>query len=63
MVTVDPAKQKAFEALFAGTKANQVGVVTESTLFRVRDREDSLIIEEEVSELKACWNRPFGGLI
>jgi phosphoribosylformylglycinamidine synthase len=63
VVTVDPAKQKAFEALFAGMKANQVGVVTESTLFRVRDREDSLIIEEEVSELKACWNRPFGGLI
>ncbi len=63
VVTVDPAKQKAFEETFAGMKAKRVGFVTESPIFRVRDVEGSLIIEEEIRALKDSWNRPFGGLI
>jgi len=63
VVTVDPEKQKTFEEIFAGMKINQVGSVTESPIFRVLGEEGSLIIEEEVFQLKECWNRPFGGLI
>jgi len=63
VVTVDPAKQKAFEETFAGMKVKRVGVVTESPVFRVRDVEGSLIIEEEIRALKDSWKRPLGGLI
>ncbi|UCF56370.1 MAG: hypothetical protein JSW15_09830, partial [Deltaproteobacteria bacterium] len=63
VVTVDPERQKTFEEVFAGMKINQVGSVTESPIFRVLGEEGSLIIEEEVFQLKECWNRPFGGLI
>jgi phosphoribosylformylglycinamidine synthase len=63
VVTVDPAKQGAFEEIFRGMRISHVGVVTESTLLRIRDGEGVLIIEEEIPQLKACWNGPFGGLI
>ena len=63
VVTVDPGKQKAFEEIFTGMKINQVGFVTESPVFRVLGEEGTLITEEEVLQLKDCWNRPFGGLI
>jgi len=62
VVTIDPAKQKAFEKIFDGLKIRQAGIVTESPLFRIRDDKDALIIEEEISQLKDWWNRPFGGL-
>ena len=63
VVTIDPAKQKAFEKIFDGLRISQVGIVAESPLFRIRDGEGALIIEEEISQLKDWWNRPFGGLI
>jgi phosphoribosylformylglycinamidine (FGAM) synthase-like enzyme len=63
VVTIDPAKQKAFEKIFDGLKISQVGIVAESPVLRIKDGEGALIIEEEISQLKDWWNRPFGGLI
>jgi hypothetical protein len=63
VVTVDPTKQKAFEKIFDGLKISQVGFVAKSPVFHIRDGEGALIIEEEISQLKDWWNRPFGGLI
>lgn len=63
VITVDPEKREAFERLFFGMELGHVGFVTETPLFRVCDRLSSWIIEEEVSQLKDCWKRPFGGLI
>jgi phosphoribosylformylglycinamidine synthase len=63
VVTIDPAKQKAFEKIFDGLIISQVGIVAESPVLRIKDGEGALIIEEEISQLKDWWNRPFGGLI
>ena len=63
IVTIDPEKRGAFEEIFDGLKFSHVGVVTESPILRIRDGDGTPIIEEEISQLKDCWNRPFGGLI
>jgi hypothetical protein len=62
-VTVDPEKKEAFEEIFAGIKLGHVGFVTESPTFCVHSSNGSLIIEEDIHELKACWKKPFGELI
>jgi phosphoribosylformylglycinamidine synthase len=63
VVTVDPEKKEAFEEIFAGIKLGHVGFVTESPTFCVHSSNGSLIIEEDIHELKACWKKPFGELI
>jgi phosphoribosylformylglycinamidine synthase len=63
LVTVTPERQKAFEKIFSDMNIKQIGVVTESPILRVRGCQGAQIIEEEVSQLKESWNRPFGGLI
>jgi phosphoribosylformylglycinamidine synthase subunit PurSL len=63
IVTVDPARQEAFEKLFSGMKIGRVGVVKGASRFRVKGRNGDNIIDEEVGTLKDCWKRPFGGLI
>ncbi|MFC1867729.1 phosphoribosylformylglycinamidine synthase subunit PurS [Thermodesulfobacteriota bacterium] len=63
VVTIDPAKQEAFEKLYVGMKIGCAGIVTKSPLFRISGKDGSRIIEEDIFELKECWKRPFGGLI
>ncbi len=63
VVTVDPARQDAFEKLFAGMAIGRIGIVTESSLFKVYGRDGSGIIEEEIGLLKDCWKKVYGGLI
>jgi phosphoribosylformylglycinamidine synthase len=63
VLTVDPGKKNLFEKIFQGMKLGLIGAVTESPLFRVKGRGGTTLIEEDVMQLKACWKRPFGGLI
>ena len=63
VVTVDPEKKKAFEKIFSGLKLGLIGTVTESPFFRIFSKDGTTLLEEDVLELKASWNRPFGGLI
>ena len=63
VITVDPSRKKAFEKLFEGLHCGCVGTVTDSSLFRVKGTDGSLIIEEDMDMLKNCWKRPFGDLI
>jgi phosphoribosylformylglycinamidine synthase len=63
VVTVAPEKRKNFENLFSGTMFDHVGLVTESLLFRIHDKTDSWIIEEDLSQLKDSWKKPLGELI
>ena len=44
-------------------KMAQVGVVTETTLFSVRDDSGKPVIEEDMWTLKNCWKKPFERLI
>jgi phosphoribosylformylglycinamidine (FGAM) synthase-like enzyme len=63
IVTIDPEKRKAFEGIFDGLKFGHVGMVMESPLLRIRDGDGGPIVEEEIAQLKDCWNRAFGGLV
>jgi hypothetical protein len=44
-------------------KLGLIGTVTKSPLFRVIIRNGVALIEEDVMQLKACWKKPFGGLV
>jgi phosphoribosylformylglycinamidine synthase II len=63
VVTVDSSKKEAFEDHFSGMKLGLVGHTTESPLFRMWNREKTLIMEETVFELKEAWKARFGHLI
>jgi phosphoribosylformylglycinamidine synthase len=63
VVTVDPAKKEAFEAVFSGMKAGFVGLVTGSRRFCIQGGKGGMIIDEGIFKLKDSWKRPFGGLI
>jgi len=63
IVTIDPAKQEAFEKMFSGMNIGLVGTVRGDSRFRIKGRDGSLIINEDVIQLKDCWKRTFGGLI
>ncbi len=60
----DPiGKKEMLEELFAGVKMAQVGIVSESPRFCVRDGRGEAIIEEDTSTLKNSWKKPFGELV
>jgi len=63
IVTIDPAKQQAFERMFSGMNTGLVGTVDETSRFRINGRNGGLIIDEDIIQLKDCWKRTFGGLI
>ena len=63
LVTVDPQKRAAFEKSFPAGNLTHIGIVTDSTIFSLRNREGDLLMEEDIFELKDCWKNPFGGLI
>jgi phosphoribosylformylglycinamidine synthase len=63
VVTVDPKKRKDFENLFPESMISHVGFVREPPFFRIGHKNDSWMIEEEISSLKDAWEKPFGELI
>jgi phosphoribosylformylglycinamidine synthase len=63
VVSVDPAKRQAFEALFAGYVCACIGKVTGTDSFSIKGRDGSEIINLPIRELKAAWKKPFGGLM
>lgn len=63
IVTVAPDKKQAFETHFSGMKIGCIGRTTASPLFRVEGREGNRILEEDIHELKAWWEKPFGHLV
>jgi hypothetical protein len=60
---VDPAKRAIFEGIFSSMEIGLLGVVTQSTLFRISGRKSDFLLEEDVAGLKEAWKKPFGGLI
>jgi phosphoribosylformylglycinamidine synthase len=63
ILTVDPKKKDQFEKIYTGMKVGLIGTVSESPLFRVTNSRGETLIEEDVMQLKACWEKPFGGLV
>jgi phosphoribosylformylglycinamidine synthase II len=62
VVTVDPSRKQAFEDRFSGMHLTQIGLVTDSPRFIIRDATGTPLINENVLELKEIWQRPFGDL-
>jgi phosphoribosylformylglycinamidine synthase len=63
IVTVDPKHRSSFEAHFHMLPYACVGTVSNGPDFVINGLEGKPIIDILVSELKAAWKRPFGGLI
>lgn len=63
IITVPPGKKEMFEELFANIKMAQMGIVSESPRFCVRDGRGEAIIEEDTPTLKNSWKKPFGELV
>ena len=63
IVTVDPSKKEKFEDLFNGIKIGLAGKVTDTDIFKISGINSSEIINENISTLKDCWLKTFGGLI
>jgi phosphoribosylformylglycinamidine synthase len=58
VVTVAPAQREQFEQMMTGCSAAQVGAVLPEGRFMINGLKGQRIIEEDVSELKAAWQRP-----
>ncbi len=62
IVTVSPEKKGRFEEIFSGLKTVQTGRINESQQMVVYSDKGVPIIDEEISRLKNCWQKPFGEL-
>ncbi len=63
IITVAPEQKVLFEKCFEGLKLAEIGVVTESMDFIVKDENDDTLLAEEIQALKNSWKKPFGDLI
>jgi len=63
VVTVAPENRTRFEAIFAGLPCACIGVVKDDDNLVIEGLEQKNIVNIPVSELKAAWKKPFGGLI
>ena len=60
VVTVHPAKQKAFLAMMKGIALGEIGKVIEGKAFVVTGLKGKKIIQGDIYKLKAAWQRTLG---
>jgi phosphoribosylformylglycinamidine synthase len=58
IVTISPAAKEPFEAIMKGIAMGQVGIVLAEGLLKIDGLNGKRIIEEDINELKAAWQRP-----
>jgi len=58
VVTIRPQDKKKFEKIMAGNVAREIGFVAGDGLFQVSGLDGQSIIREEISKLKAAWQKP-----
>jgi phosphoribosylformylglycinamidine (FGAM) synthase-like enzyme len=58
VVTLDPSRKKAFEALLENVVYGEIGVVSEREIFRVTGLAGKTAIEANIYDLKEAWQRP-----
>ena len=63
IVTINPAKQEAFERMFKGTCCARIGIVTEQPDFVVQGLGQDIILNVPLADLKSAWKKTFGELI
>jgi len=60
IVTVHPAKQKAFLSMMKGISLGEIGKVTKGRAFVVIGLKGQKIIQGDIYKLKAAWQRTLG---
>jgi phosphoribosylformylglycinamidine synthase len=63
IVTVDPAKQEAFENMLGGLPWARVGEVTAAPALVITGRGGAPLVDLAVADLKAAWKKPLGDLV
>ncbi|MDI7260532.1 MAG: phosphoribosylformylglycinamidine synthase subunit PurL [Thermodesulfobacteriota bacterium] len=58
VVTIDPLKKKAFEALLGNTVYGEIGVVAEGDAIRITGLKGRMVIEANIFDLKEAWQKP-----
>lgn len=58
IAAIDPKNAPAFEKMMTGVAVAKIGRVTDGTQFTIRDLRGHPIIQEEISALKASWQKP-----
>jgi phosphoribosylformylglycinamidine synthase len=58
IVTISPAAKKAFEAMMKGITLAHVGEVLAEGILKIDGLDGNRIVEEDINELKAVWQRP-----
>jgi phosphoribosylformylglycinamidine synthase len=58
VVTLPPAKKKAFEALLGDAIYGKIGVVSDNEIFRVAGLDGKKIIKANIYDLKEAWQKP-----
>jgi len=58
VVTISPAAKESFEAMMKGIAMGQVGEVLAEGLLKIDGLDGNRIVEEDINELKAAWQRP-----
>ncbi len=57
-MTVSPSAKTAFRQMLKGNVCAEVGRVTAEGALRIKGLKGSLIIDEDIYELKAVWQKP-----
>ena len=63
IITIDPKHRSSFESVMEGLPCACIGRVSGKQELVIKGLKGKEIIRLPVSELKAAWKRPFGGLI
>ncbi len=63
LVTVDPARQAAFEALFEGLALARIGSVTAAPELIVNGREGGELLKLDLEALTQAWEQTYGEMI
>ena len=58
VVTISPAVKEPFEEIMKGMSISQVGTVLEEGLLKINGIRGNRIVEEDIDELKAAWQKP-----
>ncbi|HYA14405.1 MAG TPA: AIR synthase-related protein, partial [Syntrophales bacterium] len=58
VVTISPAAKESFKEMMRETAFNQVGTVLTERFLKIAGIRGNMIVEEDISELKAAWQKP-----
>jgi phosphoribosylformylglycinamidine synthase len=62
LLTIPEEKRETFEAQMEGIAYAKLGEVTKEQRLRILDRDDNVIVDSDLRELKKTWKAPLRGI-